>query len=125
MAAADVPGDALRQVGARPHTNEGTSVQGLGTEVPFLCPRGASENQPSVSDQHTASADAHARNLFTRRVDRDVDAARAPHLHALQADDLGEPFTRPNQPMPEQLPPPVPPAAPPPRTLPIAQHDLA
>src|SRR5258708_34570578 len=101
MAAADVPGDALRQVGARPHTNEGTSVQGLGTEVPFLCPRGASENQPSVSDQHTASADAHARNLFTRRVDRDGDAARAAQLPALPADVPGGTVKRADQPMPE------------------------
>src|SRR5258708_18726808 len=110
MAAADVPGDALRQVGARPHTNEGTSVQGLGTEVPFLCPRGASENQPSVSDHHTASADAHARNLFTRRVDRDADAARAPHPHALHPRELASTLPRANQSTTSQIVTPGPPS---------------
>src|SRR5207302_433288 len=49
-----------------------------------------SEREPSVSHQDASSSHSNARNLFTLRVDRDVDAARAAHLHALQAHELGE-----------------------------------
>ena len=44
----------------------------------------------AVADEHAASADADARDLVAGRVDRDVDAARPQHLHALQADDVRE-----------------------------------
>lgn len=58
--------------------------------APFCerCQPPLSKRQVAAADEHRLSAHSNARNCLSAGVDRDVNAARPPHRHPLQAHDV-------------------------------------